>query len=103
MRAQLEERLGHTEAAKAAYQMGLRRCIHSTPLWTSLARLEERSGNLARARAFLEQVAPHSCSFLVLCFCERSLEDSLLASALPLDHSFRPWTAMWDAAHTPRH
>ena len=66
MRAQLEERLGHTEAAKAAYQMGLRRCIHSTPLWTSLARLEERSGNLARARAFLEQVAatpvPSWCS-----------------------------------------
>jgi len=56
MRGQLEERLGNKDAAKAAYQGGLRRCIHSTPLWTSLARLEENSKNLSRARAFLEQV-----------------------------------------------
>ena len=56
MRGQLEERAGNKEASKAAYQSGLRRCIHSTPLWTSLARLEEKSNNLARARAILEQV-----------------------------------------------
>lgn len=55
MRGQLEARAGHREAAKAAYQAGLRRCIHSAPLWTSLARLEENAGNLARARVYLEQ------------------------------------------------
>lgn len=56
MRGQLEERAGNLEASKAAYQSGLRRCMSSTPLWTSLARLEEKSKNLARARAILEQV-----------------------------------------------
>ena len=56
MRGQLEERVGNREAARAAYQAGLRRCVHSVPLWTSLARLEESSKNLPRARAFLEQV-----------------------------------------------
>lgn len=61
MRGQLEERIGNREAAKAAYQGGLRRCMHSVPLWTSLARLEESSKNLPRARAFLEQVAPSCC------------------------------------------
>lgn len=57
MRGQLEERQGNKEAARAAYQLGLRRCVHSTALWTSLARLEEKAGNLARARAVLEQVS----------------------------------------------
>lgn len=57
MRGQLEERAGNREAAKAAYQIGLRRCTHSVPIWTSLARLEETSGSLARARAILEQVS----------------------------------------------
>lgn len=65
MRGQLEERAGNREAAKAAYQLGLRRCQSSAPLWTSLARLEENSKNLARARAILEQV-------LGLLFCMKS-------------------------------
>lgn len=64
MRGQLEERAGNREAAKAAYQLGLRRCISSTPLWVSLSRLEEKSNNLARARAILEQV--RLASFCIL-------------------------------------
>ena len=56
MRGQLEERAGNKQAAKAAYKVGYERCSSSAPLWTSLARLEEREGNLARARAILEQV-----------------------------------------------
>ncbi len=56
MRGQLEERAGNRVAAKVAYNQGQKRCPSSAPLWTSLARLEEKEGNLARARAILEQV-----------------------------------------------
>lgn len=55
MRGQLEERAGNREAAKAAYNAGLKRCIHSAPLWISLAKLEETSKNFSRARVVLEQ------------------------------------------------
>ena len=55
MRGQLDERAGLLESARAAYQAGLRRCIHSVPLWKSLARMEESAGAMSRARAFLEQ------------------------------------------------
>ena len=56
MLGQLEERQGRPDAARAAYQAGLRRCLSSIPLWTSVARLEESLGALGRARALLEQV-----------------------------------------------
>lgn len=55
MRGQLEEREGNREAAKAAYNAGLKRCIHSAPLWISLAKLEEAAQNFSRARVVLEQ------------------------------------------------
>lgn len=56
MRGQLEERAGNRTAAKAAYSRGIRACTGSTALRTSEARLEEKEGHLAQARALLEQV-----------------------------------------------
>jgi pre-mRNA-processing factor 6 len=56
MLGQLEERLGNTEGARAAYRAGIVRCMTSIPLWLSSARLEEATGNVAKARALLEQV-----------------------------------------------
>lgn len=56
MLAQLEERLGNREAARAALSNGLKRCIDSVALWRCAAALEERSENVAKARALLEQV-----------------------------------------------
>ena len=56
MLGQLEERRGNTEAARAAYQNGLKRCMSSAPLWRSLSRLEEHGSAVGKARNFLEQV-----------------------------------------------
>ena len=46
---------GNTDAARLAYAAGIKRCIDSVALWVAAARLEERAGNLAKARALLEQ------------------------------------------------
>ena len=56
MLGQLEERRGNADAARQAYQAGLKRCMGSTPLWRSLSRLEERAGMIGKARNVLEQV-----------------------------------------------
>ena len=56
MCGQLEERVGRLDAARAAYEAGLRRCLGSAPLWVSAARLEEQAGAVGKARARLEQV-----------------------------------------------
>jgi len=45
-----------TEAARAAYAAGLKRCADCIPLWRAAAKLEETLGNVGRARALLEQV-----------------------------------------------
>ena len=49
---------GNTDAARLAYTGGIKRCLDSIPLWVAAARLEERAGNVAKARALLEQVSP---------------------------------------------
>lgn len=56
MLGQLEERRGNADAARQAYQSGLKRCMASAPLWRSLSRLEERAGMIGKARNVLEQV-----------------------------------------------
>lgn len=56
MLGQLEEQEGRTEAARSVYASGLKRCADCVPLWRSAARLEEKAGNVGRARALLEQV-----------------------------------------------
>ncbi len=56
MRGQLEERAGRPDAARAAYEAGLRRCLGSAPLWVAAARLEAATGAVGKARARLEQV-----------------------------------------------
>ena len=61
MLGQLEERSGAPDAARAAYQAGLKRCISSVPLWRSIARLEEASSAVGKARALLEQVRATPC------------------------------------------
>lgn len=65
MLGQLNERQGRVDAARAAYQDGLKRCMTSAPLWRSLSRLEEAAGMVGKARNVLEQVQrspslPHS-------------------------------------------
>ena len=55
MLGQLEERRGNADAARQAYQSGLKRCMGSAPLWRSLSRLEERAGAIGKARNVLEQ------------------------------------------------
>lgn len=46
----------HTTLTPASpHRAGLARCPDSIPLWRSAARLEEEAGNVARARALLEQ------------------------------------------------
>ena len=56
MLGQLNERQGRADAARAAYQDGLKRCMTSAPLWRSLSRLEESAGMVGKARNVLEQV-----------------------------------------------
>ena len=46
---------GNADAARLAYAAGIKRCLDCIPLWVSAARLEERAGNVAKARALLEQ------------------------------------------------
>ncbi|NWT66508.1 PRP6 factor, partial [Prunella himalayana] len=43
------------EKAREAYNQGLKKCPHSIPLWVLLSRLEEKVGQLTRARAILEK------------------------------------------------
>lgn len=95
MRGQLEGRVGNKEAARAAFQQGLRRCIKSAPLWISLARLEEDNENLPKARSILEQArlknAENDNIWLAAVRTELRAErkkeaDSLLAKALQVSH-----------------
>lgn len=48
---------GNTDAARLAYAAGIKRCLDAVPLWVAAARLEEGSGNVAKARALLEQAS----------------------------------------------
>ena len=62
MLGQLELSEGKADAARDAFQRGLRRCPASVPLWRAAAGLEEGAGALGRARAILEQArlkVPH--------------------------------------------
>ncbi|GKC80425.1 protein stabilized1, partial [Tanacetum coccineum] len=52
----LEERLGRLPEAKEAYELGLKQCPNSTPLWLSLANLEERMSGLSKVRAVLTEL-----------------------------------------------
>lgn len=56
MLGQLNERQGQVDAARDAYQHGLKRCMTSIPLWRSLSRLNESAGMVGKARNVLEQV-----------------------------------------------
>ena len=62
MLGQLEERRGRVDAARSAYQNGLKRCMNSVPLWRSLSRLEEQAGMVGKARNVLEQVRRFAAS-----------------------------------------
>ncbi|MFS7951551.1 putative tetratricopeptide-like helical domain superfamily, pre-mRNA-processing factor 6/Prp1/STA1 [Helianthus anomalus] len=53
MFGQLEERLGNLPQGKEAYELGLKQCPNSTPLWLSLANLEERMSWLSKVRSVL--------------------------------------------------
>ncbi len=66
MLGQLEEQQGATEAARAAYSGGLKRCADCVPLWRAAGRLEEAAGSVGRARALLEQVGPSPLLLLLL-------------------------------------
>lgn len=48
---------GNTDAARLAYAAGIKRCLDAVPLWVAAARLEEGAGNIAKARALLEQAS----------------------------------------------
>lgn len=48
---------GNTDAARLAYAAGIKRCLDAVPLWVAAARLEEGTGNVAKARALLEQAS----------------------------------------------
>ncbi|EPQ11240.1 Pre-mRNA-processing factor 6 [Myotis brandtii] len=52
IKGQIEEQ---TDKAREAYSQGLKKCPHSTPLWLLLSWLEEKIGQLTRARAILEK------------------------------------------------
>lgn len=82
MLGQLEEQEGRTDAARAVYATGLKRCADCVALWRSAARLEEKAGNTGRARALLEQVtvqaiwcAAGSLSFVYLFFVVLNVSD----------------------------
>lgn len=47
--------LGTSRAPSACPCLQLKKCPHSTPLWLLLSRLEEKVGQLTRARAILEK------------------------------------------------
>lgn len=55
MLGQLEERLGNPKKAQDTYLEGVKHCNTSIPLWTSLARIEEKLTGISRARAILEK------------------------------------------------
>ena len=56
MLGQLEERLGHAEAAREVYGKGTRRCHNALPLWIAASDLEiTRFQAPSKARALLEQ------------------------------------------------
>ena len=80
MLGQLEERRGSADAARQAYQAGLKRCMGSAPLWRSLSRLEEQAGMIGKARNVLEQVRcmqpPHSCQQI----CQYQMFDNAQAA-----------------------
>ena len=65
MLGQLEQSAGSPDAARAAFQAGLKRCMGSAPLWRSVARLEEGAGAVGKARALLDQV--RCPGWLLLC------------------------------------
>lgn len=55
MRGQIEEQRSKMDAARAAYNQGLKKCPASWPLWLLLSQLEEQTGQLTRARSILEK------------------------------------------------
>ncbi|KAF4792125.1 hypothetical protein TURU_123599 [Turdus rufiventris] len=55
MKGQIKEQKQLVEKAWKAYNQGLKKCPHSILLWLLLSRLEEKVGQLTRARAILEK------------------------------------------------
>ena len=52
---QLSQPLPDTSQSLSSLLLQLKKCPHSTPLWLLLSRLEEKVGQLTRARAILEK------------------------------------------------
>ena len=55
MKGQIEEQQGSKDAAREAYNQGLKKCPKAIPLWLLLSRLEEKGGQLIKARSILEK------------------------------------------------
>jgi len=55
MKGQIELEKGLIDKTRASYDLGLKRCATSIPLWTSLASLEVEQGNVTKARSILEK------------------------------------------------
>lgn len=57
MKGQIENQKGQKDAARETYNSGLKKVPagQSVPLWLLLARLEEQSGLLTKARSVLEK------------------------------------------------
>ena len=91
MLGQLEERAGSADAARGAYQAGLKRCMGSVPLWRSVARLEEAAGAVGKARALLEQVIFSFCRLLSPTHLVQDTQaPALLEQASPCMHAAAP-------------
>jgi len=54
MKAQLEQHLELTDAARETLARGVKVCADCVPLWLEAARLEERAGLVSKARSLLE-------------------------------------------------
>jgi hypothetical protein len=71
MLGQLEDRVGNTDAARAAYVAGVKQCLDATPLWTGYAALEEKAGECSAHIHMLHvellslPSSPHSCLFFL--------------------------------------
>ncbi|KAL5013263.1 hypothetical protein ScPMuIL_007533 [Solemya velum] len=55
MKGQIEEQQKRVDAARDAYNQGLKKCPSSIFLWLLLSRLEEKNGQLIKSRSILEK------------------------------------------------
>jgi pre-mRNA-processing factor 6 len=55
MKGQIEEQQGKIDVAMETYNIGLKQCSNSIPLWVLLSALEEKRGVLTKARSVLER------------------------------------------------